>query len=364
MKTKLLLISLLLVIQFKILGQSVYESPLGFSISFDKTWKRLPKEVLQQKMSDVKEFLEYRSDIKFDACYQKIGNADMDYPYILFKNIYATTDSEEDIRKVQNYFTNKPDFDKVVQKVVNGKFDFDIKIGKNYYDTQNRILIFTYDMGVSIKGNLVGMFAFYFGKNASLITYCYSYKDEFKYDQKEFLDVIYSIKDKGMKTSMPNYLEKHDIAVKHYNQGLQYSSQGLRREAIQSYTKAIENYPNEDNFVKAEAYFNRGLNKRYIDDIRGAIADYTEAIKLRPDYYKAYNNRGYARLLLEDYKGAIEDFNLTIKYDNYNTEFTNMALGNRGIAKIALNQDGCPDIKKAIELGNKNVEQIYREYCK
>ena len=72
------------------IAQTTYESPLGFSLSFDKTWKRLPKEVLQQRMKDVKDFLEYRKDIQFDACYQKIGNAEMDYPYILFKNVYAT----------------------------------------------------------------------------------------------------------------------------------------------------------------------------------------------------------------------------------------------------------------------------------
>ena len=213
-------ILLLLILSNSLNAQTVYESPLGFSLSFDKTWKRLPKEVLQQKMKDVKDLLEYRKDIQFEACYQKIGNADMDYPYILFKNVYATTTNEDEIKKVQEYFTNKPEFDKTIQNLVNGKFDVELKVGKNYYDAQNKILIFTYDMGISIKGNLVGMFAFYFGKNASLITYCYSYKDEFKYDQKEFLEIIYSIKDKGMATNMSDYTNKHDIAIKFYNDGL------------------------------------------------------------------------------------------------------------------------------------------------
>ena len=346
------------------MAQSIYESPLGFTLSFDKTWKRLPKEILQQKMKDVKDLIEYRKDIQFEACYQKIGNANMDYPYILFKNVYATTTNEAEIKKVQEYFTNKPEFDKVVQNLVNGKFDVELKVGKNYYDAQNKILIFTYDLGISIKGNLVGMIAFYFGKNASLITYCYSYKDEFKYDQKEFLDIIYSINDKGMASTMSDYTSKHDIAVKYYNEGKAQSEAGNRQEAIKLYTKAIENYPVEDNYTKSEAYFNRGLNKRYVDDYKGAIADYTQAIKLRLDYYKAYNNRGFAKLQIDDYTGAIVDFTATIKYDNYNTEFTNMALGNRGIAKLSLGQDGCPDLKKAIELGNKNVNQIYSQYCK
>lgn len=345
-------------------AQTLYESPVGFTLRFDKSWKRLPKEVLQQKLKDVKDFLEYRKDIQFDACYQKIGNADMDYPYMLFKNIYATTTDEEQIQKIKENFTNKPQFDKVMQNMANGKFDVELKIGKNYYDAQNKILIFTYDMGISIKGNLIGLNAFYIGKNACLQICSYSYKDEFKYDQKEFLDVIYSIKDKGMKTSMSTYLDKHDLAVGYYNDGKRQSELGNREEAIRLYTKAIENYPMEDAYMKSEAYFNRGLNKRNLNNLKGAVSDYTEAIKYRPDYYKAYNNRGFARLMLEEYQLAIHDFTQTIKCDNYNTEFTQMAFGNRGIAKFSLGQNGCADLKKAIELGNSNVVQAYNEYCK
>ena len=53
-----------------------------------------------------------------------------------------------------------------------------------------------------------------------------------------------------------------------------------------------------------------------------------------------------------------------IKYDNYNTEFSSMALGNRGVSKLAIGQDGCADMKKAIELGNKNIVETYITYCK
>jgi tetratricopeptide (TPR) repeat protein len=341
-----------------------YESPVGFALDFDKTWKRLPKEVLQQKIKDIKEFLDYRSDIQFDACYQKIGNANMDYPYILFKNIYATTTDEDQIKKVQEFFTNKSVMDKAIQTLNTSTLDIDLTIDANYYDKQNKILIFTYDLGINIKGNLVCLNAFYIGKSASLQISCYSYKDEFKYDQKDFLDIIYSIRDKGMKTEMRAYLDSHDLAVKYYNDAKTQSAAGNRAEAIKLYTKAIENYPTEDSYLKSEAYFNRGLNKRYLNDLTGAISDYTEAIKLRPDYYKAYNNRGYARLLLEEYQLAINDFTQTIKYDNYNTEFTNMALGNRGIAKFAIGQNGCDDLKKAIDNGNVNVVSAYNQYCK
>ncbi|QJD80209.1 tetratricopeptide repeat protein [Spirosoma rhododendri] len=362
MKTYCILFSIL--IAFNCSAQTYYASPLGFKINFDKTWKRVPKEILQKKLNDIKQLVEYREDVQFDACYQKIGNADMDYPYILFKNIHAATDNETAIKKVQEYFTSKSTFEKTVQNMVNGKFGLELTVGKNYYDAQNKILILTYDIGISIKGNLVGMFAFYFGKKASLMTYCYSYKDEFKYDQKEFINIVYSIEDKGMVTDMSHYTQKHDIAVKYYNDGKMQSENENRQEAIRLYTKAIENYPVEDTYMKSEALYNRGLNKRYINDYKGAIADYTQAIKHRPNYFKAYNNRGYAKLLLEDYTGAIIDFTMTIKYDNYNTEFSSMALGNRGIAKVFLGQDGCLDLKKSIELGNQNAHKFYNEYCK
>ncbi len=136
------------------------------------------------------------------------------------------------------------------------------------------------------------------------------------------------------------------------------------KEAIKYYSLAITNYPITENKKKSEAYYNRGINKRNLDDFKGAISDYTLAIKIRPDYIKAYNNRGYAKLLLEDYTGAIADFTMAIKYDNYTSEISNMALGNRGLAKLALGQDCCPDFKRAIELGNKSASKVYNDYCK
>jgi len=344
-------------------GQIIYENSLGINVSFDKTWKRLPKEVLQNKMKNVTDYLEYREDIYYDACFQKIGNADMDYPYILFKNFYVTTSDENEMENLKDFFTDKQGFDKVLTEIENGKLSIDLEVGKSYFDRKNRLLIFTYDMGVSVIGNLVGLIGFYIGESGCIQVCCYSYKDEFKYDRKEFLEVIYSIKDNGMRTRMPDYIASHDKAAKYYNEGKKYSANGIRNEAIRYYTLAINTYPIEDDYQKSEAYFNRGLNKRFLEDLHGAISDYTMAIKLRHDYYKAYNNRGFAKLMLEQYESAINDFTLTIKYDNYQTEYTNMALGNRGISKLSIGQNGCGDLKKAIEEGNTKVKSLYNEYC-
>ena len=61
-------------------------------------------------------------------------------------------------------------------------------------------------------------------------------------------------------------------------------------------------------FISADTYFRRGYAKDEVGDYRGAIADYTEVIRLQPDHVKAYFNRGNAKDELGDYRGAIADY--------------------------------------------------------
>jgi tetratricopeptide (TPR) repeat protein len=59
--------------------------------------------------------------------------------------------------------------------------------------------------------------------------------------------------------------------------------------AIADYTTAIQLKPDY-----AEAYNDRGFTYYLKGDAERAIADYTRAIELRPNYPKAYNSRGVA----------------------------------------------------------------------
>ena len=78
--------------------------------------------------------------------------------------------------------------------------------------------------------------------------------------------------------------------------------------------------------LTANDLFQRGLEKYKSKDYQGAIADYSKAIQLKPDYAEAYNNRGNARNELYDHQGAIEDYNQVIRYKpRYSIAYFNRA---------------------------------------
>jgi Tfp pilus assembly protein PilF len=90
--------------------------------------------------------------------------------------------------------------------------------------------------------------------------------------------------------------------VAYYNRAVAELAKGDLEGAIADYTKAIELEPN--NF---RAYDNRGVLKQAKGDMDGAIADYSKAIELKPDLANAFYNRGNAKVTKGDLDGGIAD---------------------------------------------------------
>ena len=63
------------------------------------------------------------------------------------------------------------------------------------------------------------------------------------------------------------------------------------------------------------AYNNRAIARQGAGDAQGAIADFSQAIRLNPTYVRAYNNRGGARKSFGDLHGALKDYDQAIKLD-------------------------------------------------
>jgi tetratricopeptide (TPR) repeat protein len=90
----------------------------------------------------------------------------------------------------------------------------------------------------------------------------------------------------------------------------------------------------------AGAFLDRGLLFSERGDYDNAIAEFTEAIKLNPDYTNAYTSRGDAYYDTKDYDRAIEDYNTALRIDPHDAA----AYNNRG---VAYKHKGLPD--RAIE---------------
>jgi tetratricopeptide (TPR) repeat protein len=128
-----------------------------------------------------------------------------------------------------------------------------------------------------------------------------------------------------------------------------YFSRGLKRDKsdydgkIADYTEAIRLNPNYST-----VYYNRGVAYNDKGDLDSAIGDYNQAIRLNPDYGIAYINRGVAHRAKGDFDTAITDYNQAIRLGlNDATVYHN-----RGIARYhKADFDGAlTDYKQAIRL--------------
>ena len=67
-----------------------------------------------------------------------------------------------------------------------------------------------------------------------------------------------------------------------------------------------------DNPQTGKEYFVRGNKRREDGDFDGAIADYTESLRLNPDNIAALNNRGAAHNEKGEHEKAIHDLSKVI----------------------------------------------------
>lgn len=86
--------------------------------------------------------------------------------------------------------------------------------------------------------------------------------------------------------------------------------------------------------------------------VQEAIAEYTEAIRLDPDYAAAYFNRGQARFTLGSAQEAISDYDDAIRLSPNRPELP-LAHAGRAMAHTLLGNDEAAqrDITEAVRLG-------------
>jgi len=102
---------------------------------------------------------------------------------------------------------------------------------------------------------------------------------------------------------------------------------GDLKGAITDYSKALKISPKD-----ASALYNRGVAKYDMGNPKGAITDYSKALKINPKYADVLYNRGNAKYDMGNPKGAITDFSRVLKINPKDVD----ALYNRGLAREML----------------------------
>ena len=136
------------------------------------------------------------------------------------------------------------------------------------------------------------------------------------------------------------------------NAAQQYELVGNLEKANECRAKLPIEYPED-----AAAFGRRGNERLSNGDYHGAIADYNEVIKIKPDFGYAYHNRGVARHRLDDHAGAIEDYTKALELVAIHDIKAAKTYGYRGAARAALgdHQGALEDYNKVIEIDPSEI---------
>lgn len=138
------------------------------------------------------------------------------------------------------------------------------------------------------------------------------------------------------------------------NRGYGYYLLGEPEQGSKDYDKAIS----LNRVLAYQSYNERGISRYKRKDYQGAIADYTEAIRLKPDYVQYYLNRGDAYAKAGNKAKAMEDFATALRL-RPNDASTYIY---RGEAYFALkeNEQGIKDYETAIGLAPESAYIYYK----
>ncbi|GFE70525.1 tetratricopeptide repeat protein [Chroococcus sp. FPU101] len=109
-------------------------------------------------------------------------------------------------------------------------------------------------------------------------------------------------------------LQQLIYSIKEQMQNLETKQQGLKYiidelKQIENVSQALLHHQNA-----FEMYYERALSHQHLGNLKGAIADFTNAIQINPHYAKAYHLRGLIKANLGDYRGAVSDLRYAAKY--------------------------------------------------
>lgn len=117
----------------------------------------------------------------------------------------------------------------------------------------------------------------------------------------------------------------------------------------------------ESKKEKAKIHLNKGIELTTKSDLKSALIEFNEAVKLDPNNADAWYYRGNTHYNLFEVEKALADYDKALEINPEHLD----ALTNRGNARVYSGdfEGGCKDWRKAKSLGKKNLEHKLR-FCK
>ena len=174
-------------------------------------------------------------------------------------------------------------------------------------------------------------------------------------------DLTPDIKEKDFHIADPEdaYFNNVESDSSMYNAYLQRAT---HRMDSRYYKGALEDYNLALKIKESDpaVWFTCGTLREKFRDLKGALAAYTKAIEINPNYLEAHMSRGRILLKTLKYAEASDDFSFIISSDTTNAN----AYYYRALTKQSLKQaDACSDLKKAETLGRTISKDERSKIC-
>jgi tetratricopeptide (TPR) repeat protein len=169
-----------------------------------------------------------------------------------------------------------------------------------------------------------------------------------------------------------HYLNKDDLALEDLNKSISIN----KNYESGYYYRALVKYAAEDDAgcvadcdkaleinKSYDTYYTRAISKFQLKDYNGALLDFNESLKLKPNYFLATLERGITYYMLEKDELAKADLNKAIELDNK----TARGYYFRGKLKKYANDlvGACADLKTSEKLGySKATDELLKNGCK
>jgi tetratricopeptide (TPR) repeat protein len=152
-------------------------------------------------------------------------------------------------------------------------------------------------------------------------------------------------------------IESNPLPYSYAERGSLRMKTGNLSGALADYSEAIRLDPTEVDY-----WLNRGIVKEQSNDVKGAITDYKKVLELKPDYERGWLNHGNASLKLNRLPDAIEDYTVAITYyPEYGLAFYNRALTYHRMGKKEL---ACKDLTSAARFDITIEQKVVDTICK